>query len=293
MSVMGLCSSEDSIRGSRNDDMTTFEVYDSAHRRSPAYEELKGVIRYRDLIVQLISRSLKIRYKRSILGIGWTMLNPLLMMLVLTFVFSNIFRFAVEGYAVYVLSGLILWNFFSQTTTSAMNEMVYGGALFGRIYVPKAVFPVSAIGTGLVNWLFALVPLLVVMILSDVPIRPSLLFVPLPMILTAVFALGVALLLSSFAVYFPDLVPMYEVLSIAWMYATPIIYPVDILPEELLWVVKINPMAYMVEAFRQPIFAGTLPSLQVFGMAALWAIGALAIGWWSFSRRANDYAYRI
>lgn len=250
-------------------------------------------MRYRDLILQLVSRSLKIRYKRSILGIGWTMLNPLLMMLVLTFVFSYVFRFAVEGYAVYVLSGLVLWNFFSQSTISAMNEMVFGGALFSRIYVPKAVFPVSAVGTGLVNWLFALAPLLVVMILTGVPVRPSFVFVLIPMFLTAVFALGVALILSSFAVYFPDLVPMYEVLSIAWMYATPIIYPVSALPEELLWIVKINPMAYMVEAFRQPVYGGTLPSLQVLGIAALWAMGALAIGWWTFSRRANDYAYRV
>ena len=273
--------------------MTTFDVYDSAHRPRPVVEEFLGIIRYRDLVLQLVSRSLKIRYKRSILGIGWTMLNPLLMMLVLSFVFSFVFRFSIEGYAVYVLSGLILWNFFSQSTTSAMNEMVFGGALFSKIYVPKAVFPVSAIGTGLINWLFALVPLLVVMILTDVPIRPSLLFLPIPMLLTAMFALGVALILSSFAVFFPDLVPMYDVLSIAWFYATPIIYPIDILPDELLWIVKINPMAYMLEAFRQPILGGTLPSLQVLGIAALWALGALAIGWWTFSRRANDYAYRV
>ncbi len=120
------------------------EIYDSANRRHPLIEELLALIKYRDLIYQFTSRTLKARYKRSVLGVVWTMLNPLLMMVVLTLVFSAYFKSNIEHYPVYVLSGLMAWNFFSATTQAAMGEMVWSGALLNRIYVPKSVFAFSA-----------------------------------------------------------------------------------------------------------------------------------------------------
>ncbi|MEJ2563803.1 MAG: hypothetical protein P8Z42_14115, partial [Anaerolineales bacterium] len=131
-------------------------VYDSAARAKPFYEELQALVRYRDLIGQLIARSVKVRYKRSFLGVAWTMVNPLLTMAVLTLVFANIFRFPGQDYALHVLSGLLIWNFFAQSTTAAMNDLVWSGGLLGRIFVPKAVFAVSALGTGLINLVLAL-----------------------------------------------------------------------------------------------------------------------------------------
>src|SRR5581483_456518 len=104
-----------------------FPVYDSAKRRQPFIEEFKELVRYRDFLMQLIVRNIKTRYKRSVLGLLWTMLNPLLMMTVLTFAFSSIFRFTLEHYAAYALAGLLLWNFFAQTTTGAMSELIWGG----------------------------------------------------------------------------------------------------------------------------------------------------------------------
>src|SRR5439155_19436287 len=133
---------------------------DSARRPAPPIEELQELWRYRSLVVQLVSRDIKTRYKRSVLGVAWTMLNPLMMMLVLTLVFSNLFRFSVQHYPVYMLSAQIMWTFFAQTTTAAMSNLIWGGSLLTRIYMPRTVFAVAAVGTGMVNLLLSMCPLL-------------------------------------------------------------------------------------------------------------------------------------
>src|SRR5215813_10034882 len=140
-------------------------IYDSAKRGSPALDEIRGILQYRDLIYQLVRRDIVTRYKLSILGIGWTMLQPLGMMVVMTLVFSNLFQ-SIKGYPSYILSGLIAWTFFSQTTTAAIHQIVWGGTLLHRIYLPRTSFAVSAIGTGVINLIFSLVPLMVIMLIT-------------------------------------------------------------------------------------------------------------------------------
>ena len=273
--------------------MTTTQIYDSARRPSPFVDELEQLFRYRSLLRELVARDIKTRYKRSALGVGWTMLNPLLTMLVLTLVFSAIFRFSVANYSVYILSGLLLWNFLATTTLHAMTQMTWGGGLLNRIYLPKAAFAVSSIGTGLVNLALALVPLLLIMVATGLPITASLLYLPIPVVLTAMFALGVGLLLSSLAVYYTDVVNMYEIVLMLWMYLTPIIYPLEILPEQFRWVVEWNPMYYLVELFRTPIYQGALPPVEYLVRGAAAAAVALAVGWWFFTRQADEFAYRV
>ncbi|HZN10128.1 MAG TPA: ABC transporter permease [Blastocatellia bacterium] len=270
-------------------------VYDSAARRAPWVEEFSALWRYRDLLAQLVARNIKTRYKRSVLGIVWTMLNPLLMMLVLTGVFSGIFRFSLqfEFYAVYALAGLIVWNFFAQTTSHAMSELLWGSNLLHRIYVPRAIFAATALGTGLVNLLLSLVPLLVVMVITGVPLRPSLLFLPVPILLTAMFALGMSLILSRLAVYFADVLEMYQILLTVWMYLTPIVYPKEIIPVQHRWLFNLNPMYHLLELFRAPIYVGWLAGPKTVAAAAAAAVVTLAVGWWTFTRKADELAYRV
>ncbi len=256
-------------------------------------EELIEVLRYRDLLVQLITRNVKIRYKRSALGIGWTMLNPLLMMIILTVVFSNLFRITLEHYPVYVLSALTLWNFFSQTTSDAMNDLVWGGGLLHRIYLPRTVFALSAVGTGLVNLILALGPLALIMLATGVPFKPALVFLPVAILLTAVFTLGVGLFFSVLAARFADVAHVYQIVLAAWMYFTPIIYPKDIIPEELQALFNLNPMYHLLEIFRAPIYLGRLPGLDKIAIAAIMAMAALLIGWGFFARNADEFAYRV
>lgn len=274
--------------------MTSLDArYDSARQRHGLLEEASELWRYRDLLALLIARTIKTRYKRSALGVAWTMLNPLLTMLVLTLVFANLFKSAVVHYPVYLLSGLLLWNFVAQTTTSAMNEMVWSSSLLRRVYVPRAIFSVAAIGTGLVNLCLALIPLAVVALINGAPLTPALLFVPVAAALAAIFALGLGLFLSTLAVFYTDVIDMYQIVLTAWLYLTPVFYPASILPPQMIWILRLNPMAYLIECFRAPIYAGQLPSLPTVFSAALAAALSLGLGWWAFSRKADEFAYRI
>ncbi len=268
-------------------------VYDSQKRGPVALEELQGLLRYRDLIFQLVRRDMVSRYKRSTLGIAWTMLNPLGMMAILTIVFSQAFK-SVPGYPAYILSGLVAWNFFSQGTSAAMFQMVWGSSLLQRIYVPRTTFVVSAIGTALVNLLLSLVPLILIILLVGLPLRWTMLFLPISVLLLAAFSLGVGLLFSAWAIYFPDVAEMYQVALIGWMYLTPVIYPEEVIPATYrFWLFHLNPMYYLVKVFREPIYDGVLPSGSLLAAAALIACVTLALGWIVFSSRADEFTYRL
>ena len=270
-------------------------TYDSAQRINPAIEELQEVFNYHHLILQLVRRDIMTRYKRSVLGIAWTLLAPLGMMLVLTIVFSQIFRFAtVHGYAAFLLSGLLAWTFFSQTTTAAMVNLVWGGGLLNRIYIPRTSFALAAIGTGLVNISLATIPLLIVLLITDVPLTIAFIFIPVPVLLLAGFALGVGLLISTLAIYFPDVAEMYQIILTAWMYLTPIIYPIAVLPVPVRFLIThLNPMYYLVELYRMPVYYGRFPTWTELLPAVLISAVTLVAGWWVFARKSDEFAYRI
>lgn len=268
-------------------------IYDSARRGAVALEELRGIFQYRDLIYQLVRKDIVSRYKRSVLGIAWTLLQPLAMMFILMLVFSSLFQ-AVKGYPAYILSGLIAWTFFAQTTNAIINQIVWGGALLKQIYVPRTSFGVSAIGTGLVNLVLSLIPMFLIMFLADVPFRWSLLFLPVSMLLLAAFALGVGLIISTMAVHFPDVAEMYSIILMAWMYLTPIIYPEHIIPEAYrFWFFNLNPMYHIIKVFRMPIIDGIVPDVMTLIAAGIVSLLTLGIGWLFFSKRADTFAYYL
>jgi len=268
-------------------------LYDSALPRRPLVEEFTGLFRYRELIRQLIARSIKTRYKRSILGVAWTLINPLLTMLVLALVFSRLFRISVPNYPLYVLSGLVIWNFFASSTSLSMGEMLWSSGLLGKIYLPKSVFSVSVVGAGLVNLLISFIPLFIIAAVFKVKPTLALISIPPALLILAVFTLGVGLLLSTAAVFFGDSLPIYEVLLIIWMYATPIIYPIEIIPQRLMWIFKLNPLYSLLVLFRDPIYYGTFPPGAAWLVSTIYALVAIAIGALLFTSRSDEFAYRI
>jgi ABC-2 type transport system permease protein len=269
-------------------------VYDSAHQGTAAWEELLAIFKYRYLIVQFVRRDILTRYKRSSLGVAWTMLNPLGTMLILTIVFSRAFGGSQEGYAAYVLSGLIAWNFFAQTTNAAMLHLVWGGSLLRKIYIPRTSFAVSALGTGLINLLFSLIPLVIVMLIIRVPIRWTIIFMPIPILFLTMFALGIGLLISAMAMYYADVAEMYQIALTAWMYLTPVIYSPEILPEAYrIWIIRLNPMYYLIELFRTPIYYGEVPELSLVLISGGIAVFTLFVGWMYFTGRSDEFAYRV
>lgn len=274
--------------------MDNTPVYDSARQSSAALDELTAIIKYRFLIVQFIRRDLLTRYKRSVLGVAWTMLNPLGTMIILTLVFSRAFGGSQEGYAAYVLSGLIAWNFFAQSTNAATLHLVWGGSLLKKIYIPRTSFALSATGTGLINLILSLIPLVLVMLVIGVPIRWTIVLLPIPILFLAMFALGIGLIISTMAIYYADVAEMYQIILTAWMYLTPVIYSPDILPEQYsFWITRLNPMYYLVELFRMPIYYGRVPDINLILISGGIALITLFVGWMYFTSKSDEFAYRV
>jgi homopolymeric O-antigen transport system permease protein len=269
-------------------------VYDSATRRSPALAEIGELVRYRDLLKLLVSKIVKTRYKRSALGVAWTLLNPLLNMAVMTVAFSAVFRSTVAHYPVYVLTGLLWWNFFTQTTTYAISSLVFGGGgLLKRVRVPHTIFAVASVAHGIINLAISLMTLAAIMLVTGHPFHSTWWFLPAPVLLLALFSLGVALFISAIAVFFFDVVDIFQVVLQAWFFLTPIIYPMEIFPARYEWVLLLNPVHYLLETFRAPLLRGTLPDPGTFGLAVLSSLGVLLLGWWTFTRKSDQFAYRL
>lgn len=267
------------------------EVYDNEKTKWLFLEEIKAVVRYKDLIGQLIRRDIVARYKRSTLGILWSMLNPLFTMIIMTIVFSKLFN--MRGvYPAYIITGLMAWNFFSQTTQFSLNTTVRGNDLYQKIYMPRTAFIISVVGGGLINMAFSLVPLILIYLVTNVPLRPSALMLPCAVILLAMFTLGLSLLISTAAVFFADVAEFFPVIITAWMYLTPIIYPETLLMDVLNgWALKLNPMYHLVKIFRMILYEGVMPSMTEWMIALLISVFMLVLGWQVFTNKSKRFGY--
>ncbi len=247
------------------------------------------IFRYRDLILTLVARDLKVRYRRSAIGFLWTMLQPLLMMLVFQLVFSALFRFDLPDYPIYALAGILFWNFFSQSIVASMNSLRGNAQLLQKLPVPKIVFPLATVISGVVNLLLAMLPLFLIMVVTSglSSLKPALLFLPVSILLAALFTLGAGLLLAPLAVFFSDVVELIGVLLSLVMYLTPIFYPKEIVPENLRWVVRFNPVRSILEVFRDPIYQGEIPPITHLSVCIGIAVLALAVGSVAF-RKSSD-----
>ncbi len=266
-------------------------VYDSAAQPHPFVEEWRELYRYRDLVAQWSGRNLKLRYKRSALGVVWTLLEPLMLMVILTVVFSTVFQ-PLEDFPVYLLAGLILFDFVSRSTLQIVEEIIASQSLAQRIYVPRSAFAVAAIATYLTNWAIAQLPLFGIMVFLGRPLSAALLTLPVGMLLVAGFALGVGLIVATLGAFFHDVRLTYQVLLTAWFYATPIIYPLDIVPAALRPFFEANPLTLFCRLIRDPVYTGAAAPLGVWGTATLCSLGTLLLGWWTFTRWRNAFGYR-
>jgi ABC-type polysaccharide/polyol phosphate export permease len=249
--------------------------------------------RYRDLARILVSKELKLRYRRSILGFAWTMLNPLLTMLILTLVFSRMMRVQVENFPVFVLSALLPWNFFAQSVAGGAMAIVYNESLLRNIRVPRAVFPLALVGSHLVNLVLALVPLLLVMVWQGVPLRPAVLMLPYCLLTLVAFTAGLVLMLSAWTVFFRDLAQIIEVGLMAVFYLTPIIYPLSILPEHYAWAFKLNPLYYQVIPLRTVFFEGRVPAPEMLAIAGGLGLVSFLAGLALFRRREDMFLHYL
>lgn len=260
------------------------------HLAPPVWRGPGAFGRYWDLLRSLVSRAIKQRYKRSVLGFAWTMLNPLITMIILTVVFSAVFGNGVARYPLFVIIGLLAWNLFALGSSQGLASIVDSGPLIRKVAVPKAIFPLAAVGANLVNFLLALVPLLVILMVMGFTVTWSVLWVPVGILLVTAFTLGVAMLLATMNVFFRDVRYFYEAGLLAWFYATPVFYPIEIVSPSARAVLTWNPMYVLVEIFRTPLYAGHGPEWGVLGRAMAEAAIALLVGWRVFRRYEGHFA---
>ncbi|KMO85979.1 ABC transporter [Megasphaera cerevisiae DSM 20462] len=254
---------------------------------------LKKILKYKYLLCVLVERDIKTKYRRSVLGVLWSMLNPLLMMIITAMVFSTLFRFAIENYVLYLLVGQVAFTFFAESTNFAMGSILQNGALIKKVYVPKYLFPASRVMSSCVNLLFT-VPAIVIMMLytGQTPTWRIISFI-IPLILMLAFCMGVGLILSACVIYFRDIYHLYGVLLTALNYATPIFYPESIVPAQYQWILTINPLYYYVKGFREVVYNDGIPELHTMGICFGIAMVFLVAGILIFRKVQNQFILYI
>jgi ABC-2 type transport system permease protein len=246
-------------------------------------------IHYRPLLKELVVRDLKVKYRRSFLGYLWSLLNPLLMMTVMTLVFSYMFRFDIENYPLYLICGQTLWNFFNEGTTMAMNSVLDNGSLIKKIYIPKFIFPLSRVFSSFVTMSFSLAAIILVMLFTRTPFHWQILLFPIPLIFLLLFCIGMGMILSALAVYFRDVMHLYGVVTMAWMYGTPIFYPLKSVPETVVKFIKLNPMYHYINFFRQLVLYGNIPGPHTWIACIGSCMAALGVGLLIFRRLQKNF----
>lgn len=249
---------------------------------------------YQHLLKQLILRDIKLKYRRSFLGYLWSILNPLLTMLVLVFVFSNLFRFNIPNYPLYLITGSTLFGFLSESTSMAATSILVNAPLLKKTYVPKYIFPLSRVTSSLVNLLFSMVAILLVMLFTRATITYHLLLTPLILIEVYIFCLGLGLFLSAATVFFRDLLYLWGIFLTLWSYLTPIFYPTNIIPLRFrFWYSMLNPMNLYISQFRDILLYASLPSFEILTLGITFALVSLYIGIFVFRRSQDGFILYI
>ena len=255
---------------------------------------LKEIYAYREMLVSLVHRDLRGRYKGSVLGFAWTFINPLLQLGVYTIVFSVIMRNGIKDYYLYLFVALIPWIFFSSSISGGAGCIRGQADMTKKIYFPREIIPLSFVTSQFVNMLLSLVVVFAVLIISGKGINPiSLLYLPLIMIIEYILALGMTLLISGISVYLRDLEYFIGVLMMLWQFLTPVMYGLDSVPERLLGLFFLNPMTSIIVAYRDILYFKQIPDLHTLLSAVVFGIVFLGIGFLSFNHLKKHFAEEL
>lgn len=254
------------------------------------------------LMTQLIARDFKVKYKRSVLGVLWSLLYPILMLTVMTIVFSQMFKFKVEGvnYIVYLMTGIIMWNYFNEASNSAMTSVVMNFSLINKVYIPKYIFPVAKCLFVGINFLLTLIPWLVIIGLSyfglgEYTCHFNVYYLILPYIFVCMFlfTVGVSLFLSCVSVFLRDVFYIYGIVLVMWNYLTPVFYSIEIIPEKLQALFKLNPLYQFLTAAREIVLYGKAPSFGTLAIIGLIAVLTLGFGAFVFKKNQDKFIYYV
>lgn len=251
-------------------------------------------LNYRFLLQQLVSKDIKLKYRRSYLGYIWSILNPLLMMMVLVIVFSNLFRFDIPNFATYLLTGQLVFGFVNEATTASTASITSNATLLKKTYIPAYIFTIAKVSSALVNMLFSMIALIIVMIFSNTAVTWYILCLPLIIAELYLFSLGLGMILATITVFFRDIQYLWGVFTSIWMYLSPVIYPVSIIPKEYRWWYdNINPMYGYIYQFREIVLYGRSLPWDYFIVGAITAVLFILVGFWIFKNNQDKFILYI
>lgn len=248
-----------------------------------------STIKYLNFLWEVVVRDIKKKYYKSVLGVLWTVLNPLLMMLVITIIFSTLFKRNIDNFPVYYLCGYIIFSFNSDATNQSLSCIIGNSSLIRKMYIPKYIFCISKVVVSFVTLLFSLIALAVVMLITGCKFTPYLLLIPIPLIYIFMFTTGLSLILATYGVFFRDLKHLYGILITVWMYITPIFYPISIVPEKFRFLWELNPIYHYATIMRDIVYYGTMPSEKSLIIGTCFSILTLLIGILTFKEKEDKF----
>ena len=262
-------------------------------KKNSADEMLNIFVRYRFLLSQLVGKEFKLKYRRSYLGIAWSLINPLLMMIVVSAVFSFVFRFNIENFPAYLILGQTMFNFFSEATQLSLLSIVQSGQLVKRVYVPKCIFPLSRVLSSAVNFLITFISVIIVFAYYKIYPNILILYLPLFMAYFFVFTFGICLILSTIEVFMRDILHLYSVVLTALGYVTPIFYPVDSLSPLMITLLNFNPLYHFLKYYRNILFYHQCPTVTDNAICLGLALVSLVIGMLCFFKNQKKFILYI
>ena len=256
-------------------------------------QNLKDIFLYKEMIRNLIRKDLRGRYKGSVLGFFWTILNPILQLIVYTFLFSLVLKTGIDKYYLFLFVALVPWLFFSSCLTGGSGIILGQKDLVKKIYFPLEVLPIAHVSSNFVNMLLSFIVIFVVLIFAGNGITPAILYLPIVMIVEFVLCLGVAFITSAITVYFRDMEQILGILGMAWMYLTPIMYSVDMVPAGFRNIFLFNPMSPIILAYRSILYDGKAPEIGVLIQGLLLGLVVLVIGFVLFHKLKRRFVEEL
>ena len=254
---------------------------------------IKELYDYREMLSNLVKKDLKVRYKGSVLGFLWTFLTPLLQLIVYTIVFSTIMKVNIDKFYIYLFIGLIPWLFFATCIQAGSTSILMNKDLIKKIYFPRIILPISTVNSAFMNMFYSMIVVLLTILVSGIGFSKYLLLLPLAMITQYILVLGMTFIFSSLNVYFRDLEYILNIIVMIWFYLTPIVYKIEMIPENFRFWFYLNPMTGIINFYRDILYYKRMPSFNSFGGILIYGIIMIIIGYFVFEKLQKNFAEEL
>lgn len=265
------------------------------------FSKLRELHQYRELLLNLVKKELKVKYRNSVLGFFWSLLNPLLMMIVFTFFIGQVFRPGIKDFPIFLLIGILPWNFFNGSLQTATSSIIGNSNLIKKVYFPREILPISAVLANLINFLLEVLVLFAFLIVYGYNFYPYIPVLLVLVVIEAILIIGISLTLSGLNVYFRDIQYILSVLLLALFYSTPILYTIKMVESigfvqrhpYLLYLYKANPLAALIIQYQHILYEGNLPSLKLFLYVVIISVTLLLLGYLIFHKLEPSFAEEV